>query len=59
MTCLKCGGSMIGDGYTSVMRCEYAEEYEFHAPDANPVYCTWDNDFYGDSRDLPTTTPLP
>lgn len=32
---------MIGDGYTSVMHCENADEadYEFHEPDAEPVLC--------------------
>jgi len=41
MSCSKCGGDMIGDGYTLVYHCEYAEEakYEFHEPDADPVEC--------------------
>ena len=41
MSCPNCGGSMIGDGYTSVMHCEYAddEEYCYEAPDAGPFYC--------------------
>lgn len=32
---------MIGDGYTSVIRCEYADEndYQYHEPDAGPIYC--------------------
>ena len=44
--CDKCGGTMIGDGYTSVMHCEFAEEetYEFHEPDANPVECDFKED---------------
>jgi len=39
--CPKCGGSMIGDGYTTVLHCENADEptYEFLEPDAGPVYC--------------------
>lgn len=43
MPCIKCGGTMVGDGYTSVMHCEYADEsaYEFHEPDASPVYCDY------------------
>ena len=34
---------MIGDGYTMVLHCEYAseEDYEFHEPDAPPVYCNY------------------
>ena len=42
-TCIKCGGDMIGDGYTSVIHCENADEvdYEFHEADAGPVYCDY------------------
>lgn len=41
MQCVKCGGTMIGDGYESVMRCEFAEEesYEYCEPDSDPIYC--------------------
>lgn len=44
-SCIKCGGDMIGDGYTSVMHCEYADEstYESHEPDASPVYCDFED----------------
>lgn len=43
MNCIKCGGDMVGDGYTLVDHCEYADEadYEFHEPDAGPVYCKY------------------
>lgn len=46
MICIKCGGDMVGDGYTSVMHCEYADEttYEFHEPDASPVYCNYEEE---------------
>lgn len=46
MQCIKCGGEMIGDGYASVMRCEFAEEesYEHHEPDASPAYCDFEGD---------------
>ena len=46
MKCINCGGDMIGDGYTYIMHCEYANEsdYEFHEPDADPVYCHFDED---------------
>ena len=39
--CPKCGGSMIGDGYTTVLHCENADKskYEFCEPDAGPIYC--------------------
>ena len=39
--CKDCNEHMEGDGYTSVLRCPNAsdEEYAFHEPDANPVYC--------------------
>lgn len=41
IVCTRCNGTMEGDGYTSVLRCENACEadYEFHEPDAGPVYC--------------------
>ena len=41
MACPICGGDIIGNGYTSVMHCENANDvaYELHEPDANPVYC--------------------
>ena len=41
--CPKCGGDLIGDGYTSVVHCEYAEEddYEYNAPDDGPVLCNY------------------
>lgn len=46
-TCKDCNGEMIGDGYTSVKHCEFAEEasYEFHEADAAPVYCHYDHPF--------------
>lgn len=41
MTCAKCGGDMIGDGYTSVLHCEYVDETECYEPDAEPIYCNF------------------
>lgn len=38
-SCPSCGGDMIGDGFTSVVHCEFAENYEHYAPDDNPVLC--------------------
>ncbi len=39
--CNKCGGELIGDGYTSVVHCENADEdmYCGLEPDANIVEC--------------------
>ena len=39
--CKDCGGTMIGDGHTMVLHCEFAEEklYCDKEPDAGPVYC--------------------
>lgn len=41
MYCENCGGMMVGDGYRSVLHCEYAEwdDYAHMEPDAKPVYC--------------------
>jgi len=46
IACINCGGEMIGDGYTSVDHCENADDqlYEFHEPDAGPVYCEFESD---------------
>jgi uncharacterized protein (DUF983 family) len=45
MPCPKCGGDMIGDGYTSVMHCEYAEfDYTEYEADAGPVLCDYEED---------------
>lgn len=39
--CPNCGGSMEGDGYTTPMTCENAEDIEdCREPDAPPRYCT-------------------
>lgn len=44
-TCVKCGGAMIGDGYTSVLRCEFAPDTdEVFEPDAAPVYCDFEEE---------------
>ena len=42
-TCDKCNGDMIGDGYTTVMHCEYADEGKlmYLEPDASPVLCDY------------------
>lgn len=40
-TCPTCGGSLIGDGYRDVIRCEFAEWDDYYdlAPDEKIVYC--------------------
>lgn len=42
-TCPKCNGSMIGDGYTSVLHCEYAnqDKVQYCASDEGPIYCDY------------------
>lgn len=39
--CKDCGGTLIGDGYKTVLHCEEAQEelYSEIEPDANPVLC--------------------
>ena len=39
--CSDCGGTLIGDGYSTVVHCEEAQEelYSESEPDANPVMC--------------------
>lgn len=46
MSCPNCGGDVHGDGYTSVMHCEYADEseYEYAAPDEGPFYCDFEEE---------------
>ena len=41
MNCPACGGDIVGDGFSEVMRCENVDieivmEFE---PDSDPVYC--------------------
>lgn len=45
-TCIKCGGTMIGDGYTSVVHCEFADndELAYMAPDEAVVYCDYEDE---------------
>jgi hypothetical protein len=43
MSCSKCGGDIIGDGYTSPMHCEYAE-YDGIECDAGIVECDFEED---------------
>ena len=44
MCCSKCGGELIGDGYSTVIHCEFAdpETYMYCAPDEGPILCDFD-----------------
>ena len=35
---------MIGDGYKTVAHCEFVDVPEDIEPDADPIYCTLDED---------------
>lgn len=37
--CRDCGGNIVGDGYTSVMRCENYDGDTDVAPDSGPLHC--------------------
>ena len=39
--CIVCGGTMVGDGHTTVLHCENASYDDVYdkEPDASPVYC--------------------
>jgi hypothetical protein len=39
MCCDKCGGTMCGDGYTSVLHCEHVDPPMDAEPDSGPLYC--------------------
>lgn len=49
--CIKCNGTMNGDGYTLIESCENIDEeqlsteeadaLEFGAPDEGPIYCKY------------------
>ncbi len=41
--CEKCGGTMVGDGFNTIMHCEFADEETYYdkAPDEGPIYCDY------------------
>jgi hypothetical protein len=39
VTCPFCGGKIIGDGYTSPLRCENSAGFENETPDSGPFFC--------------------
>lgn len=44
--CPNCGGQLFGDGVSTVLRCEFADDTPDVEPDANPVYCASVNKDY-------------
>lgn len=42
MICPDCGGTIVGDGYTTVLHCENVdiEIWRDFEPDTDPVYCS-------------------
>lgn len=44
--CPKCGGLLIGDGYSDPVRCEFTdpENYAYAAPDEGPFYCDYNEE---------------
>lgn len=45
MQCKRCGGTMIGDGYTTVTYCEHVDTTgECFEPDAGPIYCDFEEE---------------
>ena len=39
MTCPICGGTMLGDGYTTPIHCENVDLDPWIEPDFGPIYC--------------------
>ena len=39
MSCPICGGTMIGDGYTTPIHCENVDLDPWIEPDFGPIYC--------------------
>jgi uncharacterized protein (DUF983 family) len=44
--CPNCGGTILGDGYTVVQHCEFADydKYYDKEPDSNTILCEIDDD---------------
>ena len=45
--CEKCGGDMMGDGYTRALVCEFVpetDEVDAREADADPLYCSLEED---------------
>jgi len=39
MICKVCGGTIVGDGYTSSLHCEFVDAPLDREPDASILYC--------------------
>ncbi len=42
MKCKNCGGTMIGDGYTTALHCEFVDLPDSYEADGAPLYCDLD-----------------
>ena len=42
MNCIKCGGDMVGDAYTSPLHCEYTAPPEWAEADSGPRLCDFE-----------------
>ena len=40
--CPKCGGEMVGDGYTAPYHCEFTTVPDGTECDADPIYCDFE-----------------
>ncbi len=41
MPCPKCGGTMVGDGFSTVRHCEFSDDFFDVEPDAEPILCNY------------------
>ena len=57
MSCIKCGGDIVGDGYSTPMRCEYAEDKE-NTPDADITYCDFEEQYEAEPDFTPGNIPF-
>lgn len=37
--CPNCGGLLFGDGFNTLVHCEFVENIEEYEPDAGPIFC--------------------
>lgn len=43
--CVRCGGTMCGDGYMVVLHCEHVDVTALYVePDAGPIYCDFNEE---------------
>jgi hypothetical protein len=59
MTCPHCGGSMLGDGVTTVIHCERLSVLDlWREPDSAPVHCESNPDWHPARHDAAPRNPL-